>query len=144
MPKKNHKDLPRYYAVCNHHECQLAESCLHNIAYCELSKTEEYLRLINPTKCSPSADCPYYRDNTPVTYARGFTNFQKKMFPAQYQKFMSICVSEFKRNAYFERRRGDYPMPPHEQEFIKKALKKCGVTEEMEFDRYEQLANWFD
>ena len=144
MIKKTYKDLPRNYSVCEHRECPLAESCLHGIAYGELSKSEEYLRLINPTKCSQSADCPYYRANNPVTYARGFTNFQKKMFPAQYKKFMSICLSKFSRNRYFERRRGDYPMPPQEQEFILQALKDCGVTEEMKFDKYEQILTWHD
>ena len=77
-------------------------------------------------------------------YARGFTNFQKRMFPDQYLKFMNMLIATFGRNAYFERRRGETALSPKEQAIVLKALKKVGVTEEMEFDKYEENLNWND
>ena len=144
MPKKSYIDIPNGYSVCEHSACPQAESCLHQIAYRQLKETDEYLKLINPSRCSQSAECPYYRNDEPVTYARGFTNFQTKMFPQQYKEFMARCISHWSRNPYFERRRGDYPLPPSEQEFILQALRDCGVTDELQFDSYEQLMNWYD
>lgn len=79
-----------------------------------------------------------------MLYARGFTNFQQRMFPDQYTRFMAICISEWSRNPYFERRRGARLLPPSEQQFILKALKAVGVTEEMQFDSYEEAVNWYD
>lgn len=35
-------------------------------------------------------------------------------------------------------------IPISEQEFILKVLKIVGVTEEMQFDSYEQAINWYD
>lgn len=80
----------------------------------------------------------------PVSYARGFTKFQKQMFPDQYRRFMTICINHWSRNPYFERRRGARPLPPDEQDFILNALKQVGVTGEMEFDSYEENTNWYD
>ncbi|MBQ0074074.1 MAG: hypothetical protein KBT34_07750 [Prevotella sp.] len=144
MTKKTYNDIPNGYSVCEHNTCPLADSCLHQIAYRQLKETDEFLRLINPCRCSQSNDCQYYRNSAPITYARGFTNFQKLMFPQQYKEFMALCINHWSRNPYFERRRGDYPLPPSEQDFILQALKKCGVTDSLQFDRYEELINWYD
>lgn len=77
-------------------------------------------------------------------YARGFTGFQKRMFPGQYRTFMQTLIGTFGRNAYFERRRGETPLPPAEQETIIAALRKAGVTEDLTFDHYEEQINYCD
>ena len=144
MPKKTYRALPPDYGVCLHAYCPMAATCLHQRAYPQLLKKETTLRLINPEKCSKDKECRFYRDSKPVTYAFGFTNFQKKMFPAQYQTFMYTLIGKFGRNAYFERRRGESPLSPKEQEVILEALRKAGVTEKMQFDKYEENINWYD
>ena len=143
MPKKTYRDLPTDYSLCQHTDCPMAATCLHQIAYPLLLKSETYLRLINPKKCSKDRKCPFYRDSKPVTYAFGFTNFQKKMFPGQYQTFMCTLIGKFGRNAYFERRRGDSPLSPKEQEIVLAALQKAGITEKIPFDKYEDIINWY-
>ena len=144
MPKKTYRALPTDYSVCQHTDCPMAATCLHLIAYPKLLKSETYLRLINPKKCSKNRKCPFYRDSKPVTYAFGFTNFQKKMFPGQYQTFMYTLIGKFGRNAYFERRRGESPLSPKEQEIVLEALQKAGITEKIPFDKYEDIINWYD
>ena len=144
MPKKDYTTLPAQYAVCMHSECPMAATCLHHLAYDELVKTNEYLNLINPTKCMKDQSCKHYRSNKPEIYARGFTNFQNKMYPNQYDTFKYLLICHFGRNSYYERRRGDYAIPPKEQQIILNALRQAGVTEEMKFDGYEERINWYD
>lgn len=144
MPKKTYRNLPTDYLVCQHTDCPMAATCLHQIAYPQLLKNETYLRLINPKKCSKNRKCTFYRDSKPVTYAFGFSNFQKKMFPGQYQTFMYTLIGKFGRNAYYERRRGDSPLSPKEQETVLAALQKAGITEKIPFDKYEDIINWYD
>lgn len=79
--KKTYKELPKNYPVCGHEDCPMADSCLHRQAFIKLIETENFLRLINPRHCNTNASCKYYRSNTPVLFARGFVNFQQKMFP---------------------------------------------------------------
>lgn len=144
MPRKEHTSLPDHYPVCEHGDCIMAATCLHQNAYTEKVRQDDFLLLINPTRCSKDAECRFYRDNSPVTYARGFTGFQKRMFPDQYSRFMAVCISHWSRNTYFERRRGDRLLPPDEQVFILNALREAGVTEALKFDHYEECINWCD
>ena len=144
MPKKTYDELPANYPVCQHAECPLASTCLHQMAYATLITSRDFLHLINPNRCTKDDTCPHYRCSTPITYARGFTNFQKHMYPQQYHEFMRLCISHFSRNPYFERRRGDYPLPPSEQAIILDAAKQAGVTADLTFDTYEDRLNWYD
>lgn len=142
MPKKEYTSLPKDYPVCEHSSCPMAATCLHQTAYSTLMEHSEYLRLINPSRCSKNESCIYYRDSKPVTYARGFTNFQKPMYPQQYDKFMTTLILHFGRNQYFKRRRGDILIPPEEQEVIRLMLEKVGADSKMDFDKYEEHINW--
>ena len=142
MPKKEYTSLPKDYPVCEHSSCPMAATCLHQTAYSTLMEHEEYLRLINPTRCSKDEACTYYRDKKPVIFARGFTNFQKQMYPQQYDQFMTTLILHFGRNQYFKRRRGDILLPPEEQEVIRLMLEKVGANSKMDFDKYEEHINW--
>ena len=101
-----------------------------------------YLNLINPRLCSKEETCPHYAGSQPVRFAKGFTNFQKRMYPQQYAKFMTLLICHFGRNQYFRRRRGDILLPPDEQKIIHKALKKSGVELQLEFDQYVEAIHW--
>lgn len=144
MPKKFYTSIPANYAVCLHQDCPKAATCLHQISYQALLEQDNYLNLINPTRCHKDDTCLYYRDSTPVVYARGFINFQTRMFPGQYQTFKSILIDTFGRNPYFDRRNGKTVLPPKEQEVVLKALRKAGITEDFQFDGYEENFNWQD
>ena len=105
MPKKETTSLPTNYPVCEHSSCPMAATCLHHIAYTMmLEQNEEYLRLINPTRCSKDKTCTYYHDKKPVIFARGFTNFQKHMFPQQF-KLIVIHIKEQKEPCQGDRAR---------------------------------------
>ena len=144
MPEKNHFELFSSYKACLHDDCQCKATCLRHLAFEELLQTNEVLRIVNPSKCVKDATCPYYRDNNPTTFARGFTNFQQKMFPDQYRTFRNKCIARFGRNGYFMRRRGELALSPEEQRIVLKALKTAGITEEWSFDAYEEQLNWED
>ena len=136
--------MPADYTVCQHEDCPMAATCLHQIAYAKLQESETYLWLINPRKCTKSDNCAFYRDAKPVMYARGFTGFQKRMFPGQYQTFMRTLIMEFGRSNYFELRSGRLPLSPKEQEIVLAALHKAGITEDLPFDHYEEQVNYCD
>ena len=143
MPKKEYTSLPINYPVCEYISCPMAATCLHQVAYSMMmEQNAEYLRLINPARCSKDEACTYYRDKKPMIFARGFTNFQKRMYPQQYDKFMTTLILHFGRNQYFKRRRGDILLPPEEQEVIRLMLEKVGADSKMDFDKYEEHINW--
>ena len=144
MAKKFHTTPPPGFSVCLHAECPMATSCLHRTAYDALSEEAEFMQIITPRSCSGDKACTYYRSNVPVTFAKGFTNFQKRMFPEQYKKFMQMLIGRLGRNAYFQQRRGDVCLSPKEQAFILETLKTVGVDEEMKFDEYFDQVSWYN
>ena len=144
MPKKRYTSVPPFYAVCILDDCPMAKGCLHQIACQRLLPERTFMRLVNPEKCEKSTQCPFYRDATPQQYAKGFTQFQKHMYPEQYEKFSHLLIAEFGRNPYYERRRGDTALSPKEQQLVIDTLKKVGVNTSMKFDAYERIINWYD
>ena len=144
MSKKSYSTLPADYTVCLHRDCPMAAGCLHQMAFALLQQSETYLNLINPRKCQKNSKCKYYRDAKPVTYARGFTGFQKRMFPQQYQLFMRTLIGQYGRNTYFAYRRGELPLSPKDQQTVLAALREAGIAENLPFDRYEEQINYCD
>ena len=144
MQKYKNDITPSGYTVCQLADCPKAKNCLLQIAYEQLidDEDEECLHLLKPRFCSKDEHCKYYRDCKPVMFAKGFTNFQNKMYPQQYEEFMMILRAKFGRNPYFLRRRGERLLPPEEQKFILDTLKQVGVTQEMKFDAYEEKIYW--
>ena len=135
-------DIPSTYPICEKADCPKAAHCLHQMAYAPLRKQEPKLHLINPDFCEPGESCPFYKDATPVRFAFGFTNFQKNMFPEQYDHFRILLTTHYGHTGYFRRRRGEKPLSPEEQQFIEKTAKSVGVSLQLEFDRYEERLCW--
>ena len=144
MITKLHTTAPADYPVCMHAQCPKAAECLHRIAFEKLRAEKTYMRLLNPDHCTADDSCRNFRYNKPLRYARGFTNFQRRMYPDQYEHFMSTLIMRFGRNPYYDRRRGTIAMPPEEQALVLQVLKNVGVTEEMQFDSYVDAINWYD
>ena len=142
MDKKLNNTIPSGYPVCLYADCPKAENCLHQLAFRRQEEMGTGLRLLNPSKYTAGEDCPHYADSQPVRFARGFTGFQKKMYPGQYEKFMTTLILHFGRNQYFKRRRGDVQLSPEEQEVIKRVLQKVGADSSMDFDEYIEGINW--
>ena len=144
MKKLKNVVIPNRYVVCSLAECPLAKTCLRQLAYALLldDEDERCLSMLKPRFCSRNEDCEYYRGSIPVKFARGFTNFQRRMYPQQYQTFMKRLIALFGRNSYFVRRRGECLIPPEEQRVILETLRQVGVTENLAFDAYEEMFYW--
>ena len=139
---KIYDGIPANYPLCLHADCQVAESCLRQLAFRRHAELGTHLTLINPSLCTMQDNCPHYADSKPVRFAKGFTNFQKHMFPQQYSMFMDLLISHFGRNQYFMRRSGKVVLSPEEQNVIRQALVKCGVEDNLEFDEYIESILW--
>lgn len=137
-------EVPHRYALRELADCPCSETCLHQLTYRQKVETERFLLLVNPRLCSKNRRCSFYRDSPPVTYARGFTQMQKRMYPGQYDSFKTKLIAQFGRNPYFERRNGTTLISPKEQDFIKQVVRQVGIEAEFAFDGYEQCLHWKD
>ena len=135
-------DIPSTYPICEKADCPKAAHCLHQMAYAPLRKQEPKLHLINPDFCEPGESCPFYRSSEPVRYAYGFAHFQEEMLPRQYDRFCAIMLDQYGRTAFYDRRRGDKPLSPKEQDLVLQTARSVGVKLQLQFSRYEERINW--
>lgn len=143
MPKKDNRTMPEMYPVCVLADCPLDAQCLRRTAYkLQTPTVKKCLSAMNPERCTKDEICPFFVNNEPVRFARGFKGMRAKMYPGQYDQFQRILIAHFGRNPFYERQRGDYGLPPNEQELVRKALRKVGVDDTLEFDSYEMQPNW--
>ncbi|QUT70196.1 hypothetical protein INE82_00963 [Bacteroides thetaiotaomicron] len=132
MLNKFYTSIPTNYPICGYSDCPMAATCLHQIVYATMLENKEYIHLINPNRCNKNETCSYYRDNKPITYVRGFTNFQKQIFPEQYLNFMNRLIGKFGRNPYFERRRGGNSSIPQRASDSTTSLEAIGSNRRFE------------
>lgn len=144
MTKKFYTSAPANYPVCEHSNCHRTVTCLHQIVYVTILENKEYIHLVNPNRCNKNETYSFYRDNNPITYTRGFTNFQKRMFLEQYLNFMNRMIGKVWSQSILERKRGEIVLSPQKQAIVQQALKQSGVTEDLKFDHYEENPNWYD
>ena len=144
MSKYNGTPIPYGYCVCQHADCPKAPTCLRQLAYTPEMEDESsiFVHLLKPSLGTKKADCPYYRDSTPVRFAKGFKNMQKQMLPGQYERFRLRLIGHFGRNPYYERRRGNRLLTPEEQAVIRQVLKEVAIIRELKFDSYVEKLYW--
>lgn len=144
MPKKDNRTMPASYAACVLADCPQGQQCLRRKVYANFTPQADHFNVVNPERCTRSAECPYFCDAAPVRYARGFKGMRGKMLPGQYDVFRSMLIATFSRNPFYERQRGDYGMSPREQAVVREILQKAGANADLEFDAYEEQYDWDD
>lgn len=146
MNQISHHEVPAGFLHCVRRECPIAATCLRARLWATLSSDKEVtsVQVLNPALATATDACPFYRSSAPAVYAFGFQNMQRKMFPQQYDTFRNLLISRLGRTAYFEYRRGNRPLSPQGQQMIRDALKRAGVSADLDFDRYEERINWYD
>ena len=81
MPKKFYTSIPDDYSVCQHSDCQMAETCLHQIVYPVMLEKNDILSVVNPNRCIKDAKCKFFRSNKPITYAAASPTSRSGCFP---------------------------------------------------------------
>ena len=135
-------EVPHNYTCCQSTTCPLRETCLHHIAWQLLPQNRDTFTAYNPAVINESGDCDFFRSNEQQRFAKGFVGMQKKMFPGQYVTFKYELFRLFGRTSFYECRRGNRLLSPEEQEAVRKALKRAGADESLEFDAYEDQIAW--
>lgn len=139
----NLTEVPHNYPVCLNCQCSQALTCLRRIVEQEIPDSVEFLVVINPKhQATLNGDCPYYRSNIKVRYAKGFINILENLPHKQMQDVISLLVSRFSQRTYYRIRKGERLLSPYEQQEILNILKRCGITSTQEFDAYVENYQW--
>ena len=64
--------VPYQYAMCLNRKCSKANTCLRQLTEQSVPEKIEYWDILSPKHLAAlQGDCPYYRSNTKVRYAKG-------------------------------------------------------------------------
>ena len=91
---------------------------------------------------SMKGKCEYYRPNTPVRYARGFTRVAELLTVRVAGTFRLRLISYFGRKNYYLARKGEYLINPAAQQYIISQAEALGLRLDDYFDEYVERYDW--
>ena len=141
--KIDFSEAPYQYAMCLNEQCQKATTCLRQIIEQNVPDKIEHWVIISPKHLSAlKGECPYYRSNQKIRYAKGFIGMLDAIPHKQMQSAISDLMGYFGRRTYYRSRKGERLLSPSEQQDVLRILKNSGVTSPLDFDLYIEDYNW--
>ena len=132
------KQVPYGWAMCYVEACPRKDECLRYQVYLSLPG-----RMVN--KCvMPGAlrqpSCPHFRPIRKMRVAIGFQHIFNKVLARDITAMRSEIASFLGSHTTFYRyRNGEYKLNPRQQEWIKNLFRRYGYTDEVEFDKYQDV-----
>lgn len=129
-------DVPGWYVLCNNSQCPLRNDCLRFLAAEQAPETLEVANCVMPKTLKGNA-CRWYDKKTAIIYAAGFSHLYDHVLKADYTP-MRKTITRYLHGTklYYEYKRGDRPLSPEQQQWIRNYVKSRGYDWEVEFDRY--------
>lgn len=135
--------VPYEYGMCVNRQCPKANTCLRQLTEQNIPETVEYWVIISPKLLATIAgNCPHYRSNIKVRYAKGFIQLLENLPHKQMQTVILHLMNYLGRRTYYRSRKGERLLSPTEQRHIQNILKNCGVITPQEFDAYVEDYDW--
>ena len=144
MNNLENSQAPYNFGVCASADCTKRFTCLRYIALRNASPQYPFLPTLSPRKLeSMKGKCEYYRPNTPVRYARGFTRVAELLTVRVAGTFRLRLISYFGRKNYYLARKGEYLIDPTAQQYIVSQAEALGLRLDDYFDEYVERYDWW-
>ena len=132
----NFADVPNWYVLCNNNHCPLREDCLRFLAGSHAPDNLEIATCVMP-KTLKDDKCRWFEKKTVAVYATGFSHLYDCVMTKDYTT-MRKTITRYLHGAkmYYEYMRGERPLSPEQQQWIKDYVKSLGYEWEVEFDGY--------
>ena len=116
--------VPYQYAMCLNRQCPQANTCLRQLTEQSVPENIEHWVIISPKLLANiKGDCPHYRSNTKVRYAKGFIGILDCIPHKQMQTVVAHLMGYLSRRTYYRTRKGERLLSPAEQQHILNILK---------------------
>lgn len=128
--------VPSWYVLCHNNQCPLKNDCLRFLAGEHAPESMEIATCVMP-KTLKAGTCRWYDKKSVVVYAAGFNHLYDRVMKKDYTA-MRKAITRYLHGAkqYYEYKRGDRPLSPEQQQWIKDYVKSQGYDWEVEFDSY--------
>lgn len=129
--------VPKGWAVCFNQECTKCNECLRFQAGCVVPQHATTVNCVTKHAISDGC-CRLFASAQHVTYARGFTTVYDKVLKKDFTKLRKAMTLYLQnKGRYYKYMRGEMPLSPQLQEWIKELFSTCGYADSVKFDRLE-------
>ena len=129
-------DVPSWYVLCHNNLCPMQTSCLRYLAGQHAPDQLEVATCVMP-KTLKGGKCRWYDKRNVVVWAQGFSHLfdrvMKKDFTSMRKELTSYLHGA---KFYYEYKRGDRPLSPEQQAWIRQFVKSYGYEWEVPFDSF--------
>ena len=132
------------YTVCLAAECPLREHCLRWRVGEQMPDSVRFYTCVNPLhEDVATQQCPEYRPDEKVTFARGMVSLFNDDMPRRLEPAVRYAIiGKTCRTYYYEYRNGQRVIPPRLQLFIRDTFLREGWTAPVHFDTYFEDYDW--
>ena len=132
------------YTICYAESCPLRDHCLRWLVGQHLPDTATTYRCVNPhAESVATTNCPMYRNDQKVRYAKGMTHLFTDDMPKRVESAVRHdIIALTNRTYFFEYRNGKRLIPPALQEDIRDLFRYHGWTRDITFDAYVEDYEW--
>ena len=129
-------DVPSWYVLCTNNQCPMQTSCLRFLAAQNAPDHLEIATCVMP-KTLKGGQCRCYDKRTVVVWAAGFSRLYDCVMKKDYTA-MRKGLTRYLHGVkfYYEYKRGDRPLSPEQQQWIRNFVKSYGYEWEVPFDSY--------
>lgn len=129
-------DVPQWYVLCTNNQCPMQTSCLRFMAAQNAPDNLELARCVMP-KMLKGGKCRWYDKRSVVVWALGFSSLFDRVMKKDFTP-MRKAITRYLHGVkfYYEYKRGDRPLSPEQQQWIRNFVKSYGYEWEVPFDSY--------
>ena len=120
-------EIPAMWGHCLNSDCQLADTCLRQLAMRQNSSSDVWMRILNPILAEGNENCPYFVDALTPRFARGLSFSFDEVPYKNVQDFKAEFATIFEKTARSRMLRGLKLISPEEQAIIQKLCDKYSI-----------------
>ena len=127
-------DVPSWYVLCHNSQCPMQTTCLRFLAGQNAPDNLEVATCVMP-KTLKGDKCRWYDKRKVVVWALGFSRLFDRVMKKDYT-YIRKELTRYLHGAkfYYEYKRGDRPLSPEQQVWIRELVKSYGYEWEVPFD----------
>jgi len=132
------KEVPVWYPLCYNRQCPLQTQCLRYQALLYAPSDLGARLCVMPSQLR-DGQCRYFAEIRLVTWARGFSRLYDRVLKADFTEMRKSLVAYFHgKRQYYWYLRGERPLSPEQQAWLKEWLRQWSYEWEFPFDSFEQ------
>ena len=132
-------DVPSWYALCTNSGCPMCGDCLRYLAASYAPETKETAYCVMPSVMK-GEKCRWLDRKSVVLHALGFSKLFDHVKKCDFTRMRKMLTDYLHGNKmYYQYMRGERPLSPAQQQWIRDFMASQGYPDDVVFDGYKEV-----